>query len=1110
VSSKLAFRPTRWFAIQGCCLSLIAGFGVLPCFGQTAGVAQISGVVRDASNAAIAGAQVKITQTDTKFVRETITDERGSYVAPALPVGPYQIDVSANGFKTFTQTGILLQVGASVDVNVSMQVGTASEHIDVQAEAAMVNTTDNAISQVIDERRIVDLPLDGRQPTQLILLSGAALSSPVGDIVSSKSLYSAVTISVAGGQGNGVNYLLDGGDNNDAFTNVNMPFPFPDALQEFSVQTSSLPARFGLHPAAVVNAVTKSGTNDWHASAFEFLRNGDVNARNTFAPVHDSLKRNQFGGTFGGPILKDKVFFFGGFQGTFNRSAPQTSIAYVPTAAMLNGDFSAFDSAACQANGKAIQTINPYTGLAFQNNQIPTSMFNSASLALVKDLPTTTNPCGKVLYGVVTTGDDDQGILRIDWVQSSKHTFLGRYLIDNYRNPAVLNGNLLASSTAGNLEQAQSFTLSDTYTFSGSLVNSAHATFNRRVDDRAGAPGIPTPNNLGVNVFSPISDFLVVTVGSYFNVGCQTCGPSHFNVNSFDFADDVDWVHGKHQIAFGLLVNRNQMNALNPNRSNGNYSFTGQYSNSGTTDAMAAFMLGVMNDFSQSAYLQNATRQTVVAAYVQDSIRLTPRLTINVGLRWDPAFVPYDAFNRGDSFSLGNFETGTRSSVYTNAPAGLLFSGDKGIPQGFQNGKPWQFSPRIGIAWDPTGSGRQTIRVGGAILRDTQELYYTSNETRSPPYGNAIDVPLPFTTGGTFSNPYIGYPGGSPYPLPSPLPSNFAFPSGGAYTVMPINMQPTYMAQWSVSYQRQITASWLLSATYLGNKTTHILGDEDINPAVYIPGSTASTNARRELSLLNPTLGAAYSNVVQADPGGNAHYDGLLVSAQHRFAKGFTLLTNYTWSHCLSDMDFTQELSIQDIYENPHQRRQDYGNCDFDVRHQFNTSLVIVSPIKGNGWAGRVLGGWQLAPLVSIRSGLPINILTGTDVSQTGVGLDRPNLVPGVDPYLHTGDARYYLNPAAFQKQAAGTFGDLGRNAITGPGALEVDLAFSRTFRVKERWLLTPRFEAFNVINHVNYNSPYTTTSDGTGEAPINSAQFGIFTSAGDPRILQFALKLQF
>ena len=329
------------------------------CCGQAVAVAEAQGRVLDASGAAVPGAQIRMTEAETGYVRNTTTGADGSYSLPNLPVGPYALEVTAEGFKTHVQSGIILQVGSSIQVDVTMQVGSVSENVVVMSSAGMVETRSNSVAQVIDERRIVELPLNGRQVTDLIVISGGAMPTPNANMISSKNYPSSTTMSVAGGQGNGTNYLLDGGDNISNFTNVNMPFPFPDALQEFSVETSSLPARNGLHPGGVVNVVTRSGTNQMHGDLFEFLRNGDVNARNFFGVAHDSLKRNQFGGALGDRIIRDKLFFFGGFQLTRNRQNPPQNIAYVPTTTALSGDFSALESAACQSNKRARTTNRP-------------------------------------------------------------------------------------------------------------------------------------------------------------------------------------------------------------------------------------------------------------------------------------------------------------------------------------------------------------------------------------------------------------------------------------------------------------------------------------------------------------------------------------------------------------------------------------------------------------------------------------------------------------------------------------------------------------------------------------------------------------------------------
>jgi len=1098
------FRPARWtfLAVLFLVLAFTSSVLVPRCFAQAVNVAQVGGVISDPSGGRVPGAQVKITQTETQLGRTTVSDAQGRYMFPGLPLGPYRLEVNASGFKAYVQSGIVLQVGNNVQINVAMQVGAVAETIEVTADAGMVETKQNTVSQVIDAQRIMDLPLNGRVPTQLIMAAGAAVYNvqPSGqDVVGSKNFYSSVTVSLAGGQINSVNYLLDGGDNNDSFTNVNLPFPFPDALQEFSVQTSSLPARFGLHPAGVVNAITKSGTNAFHGNVFEFLRNGDLNARNFFATAQDSLKRNQFGGTIGGPIIHDKLYFFGGFEGTFNRQDPPQTISYVPNQAVLNGDFSTIDGASCVSGGKAKSVIDPLTGLAFTNNQIPTSRFNQQALNLIKLIPLSTDPCGKVTYGIPRTGDEQQVIGRVDWAQSAKNNIYGRYFIDDYNNPAFYDGtNLLTTTQYGNTQRVQTFTLGDTYTISTTTLNSFHATWTRRRNNRGSPPNDINPSTLGINTPSPVPNYIQVTVSNYFSVGCGTCTNAWFNVNTVHLADDVDLIRGKHQIGFGIDYMRNQFNSLNIWNSNGSFTANGQYASGKTmNDALAAFMLGYLSDFTQSANLQNATRATILAFYVQDSIRISPRLTINAGLRWDPTLAPYDDQGRGESFSQAAFNAGTRSTVYTNAPPGLLFYGDAGIPKAFQNNHLLNISPRIGLAWDPTGKGRQTIRVSSAILRDTEEMFYNERQTTNTPYGTSIDEPYPGAGG--FTSPWANYAGGAPFPLPSPIPKTYSFPNAGSYVGLPLDMQPPSMLQWSLSYQRQFGDNWMASATYLGNKTTHVWAPEDMNPAVY-NGTSATTNLRRRLYLQNPTYGVAYAQYTFSDQGGNANYNAMLLSLQHRFSQNFTFLSNYTWSHCLSDMDFRGELSTSNAYQNPYNRAGDYGNCGFDLRQQMNTSLVAISPVKGNGFVGRLLANWQLSPMVSIRSGLPMLVTDGTDISQTGINDDRPNLVSS-SIYLSSSNPVNYLDRTAFATQTAGTFGNFGRDVAIGPGAINFDLAFSRTFHLSERWQWEWRFEAFNVINHTNFNAPALS---------LSSSTFGVITSANDPRILQFAMKVKF
>lgn len=436
--------------------------------------------------------------------------------------------------------------------------------------------------------------------------------------------------------------------------------------------------------------VTKSGTNTLHGSLREFLRNGNLNARNTFAPKHDSLKRNQFGGTGGGKIIRDKLFFFGGFQGTRQRSDPPQTTSYVPTAAVLGGNFSAIDSASCiSAGAKSLR--DPLNGGVFAGNQIPVSRLSPKAIALAtKYLPRSNDPCGKIVYGIPATGDEEQ-----------------------------IGKSALTTTAPGNWERAHTFSLSDNYTFSPTKVNAFHAIFSRRRDNRGVAPDYFNPKDLGLNVFAPIKNFTQISVNSYWSIGCGTCSPVHFNTNSLHLADDIDIIRGKHQISFGVDFLRDQFNFANGYQQNGVWTFAGAGTGPSTSDSLADFMLGLPSGFSQSNQLEFATRAPVFAAYAQDQIRVTSRFNINIGLRFEPSFAAYDYFGRGTSFNAANFYSGKRSTVFPNSPPGLLFYGDEGIPKGYFNNKIWLFSPRFGSVWDLKGNGKQTIRLSAAILRDT-------------------------------------------------------------------------------------------------------------------------------------------------------------------------------------------------------------------------------------------------------------------------------------------------------------------------------------------------------------------------------------------------------
>jgi hypothetical protein len=1095
----------------------------VPVWAQAVANAQIAGIISDPSGAAVPNAHITATQTNTHFVRTTVSGSDGTYVLAELPIGPYELEVRVSGFKTYQQTGIELQVDSKVQVNVSLEVGALSQSVQVKANADMVQVQQTAVSTVVDQRRMVDLPLNGRDATALVLLAGASAAvtsgmptqfdlNAVGGV--GKTWPTEVPMSLAGGQLNGTFWMLDGADNVDAFMNVTLPYPFPDALQEFNVETSATSARFGAHPGGAVNVVTKSGTNKFHGDAFEFLRNGDLNARNYFATKQDTLKRNQFGGTIGGPIIKDKVFFFGGYQGTRNRTSPPTSVFHVPTQAVLNGDFSALESAACQSSGTAATLTNPATGEPFANNFINPSLFNSSALGILKYVPVSTDPCGKVLVGIPATGDENQYVPRVDWILSQKHSIFARYFYTGWSNPSEWDGkDILPAQRTGLLDRSQAWVLGDTYALNATTVNSLHLAVTRLRIDRGAPANYIGPQDFGIAVHNPIPNILSLTVSGFFKAGGP--GPTLSEiVNTFPVADDVDMIRGRHHLAFGGEYTRRQMNEYNISCGNGVFGFNGSL----TGNALADFMLGDPSSFLQCDFDRQNPRQTILGLYATDVIHVNSHFTLSAGLRWEPFLPVKDRFGRGSHFDLAAFNAGTISSQYVNAPAGTLFYGDPGIPStAYTNNRVLQIGPHVGLAWDPTGKGKQSIRASFSLEYNDPFLYYNQIAEDAPPWGAVIGFPDPV---GGLSNPWEGYAGGDPFPLPFPPAKTAPFPLDSQYETIGLNIHPEYMEQWNLSYQRQIRTNWLLSATYIGNHTVHLWLSGEMNQPVYIPGncvagqygltapgpcsSYANDEQRRILAVENPTWGPYYGTLDYPEDGFNDEYNALLLSAQHRFSDNFTVLSNYTWSHCLGNGDDQGELEPSS-FQNALDPQADRGNCLSDHRQIFNTSAVLASPTFGQQWKQRFLGNWRFSPIISVSSGLWFNALTGLDNSLTSNGNDRPNQVL-TNPYASSpacpsAPCRQWLNPAAFVVNPLGTFGDAGRDALVGPGSVEFDMALSRLFPLGEARSLEFRFEAFNVINHANFAVPDNTQTDST---------FGQIIGAADPRILQFALKFYF
>jgi len=1136
------FKSSLFRFASGLCLAALLVFMTPTVGAQQVNVAQVAGQISDNTGAVVPGATIRMIETQRGVVHTATTDSQGHYVLPGLPVGPYRLEVQKESFKTFVQEGIVLQVNDHVTLNGLLQAGAVSQVVEVTAGTAMVQTETSSVSNVVDSRRIVDLPLNGRFATQLIYtmpatVSGATLTN---DSTGSKSFFSSVTIAVAGGQTNGTNYLLDGGDNNDTFGNVNLPFPFPDALQEFSVETSALSARNGLHPGGVVNAVTKSGTNSLHGTVFDFDRDGIFNAApRAFTPAgstHDGLRRNQFGGTIGGKLITDKLFFFSGYQGTRLKAQANNLRTKTVTAAALAGDFSSFTSAGCLGTTTNKTLKAPFATVNGKPNQVNPTQFDAAALKLFSGnyIPISTDPCGSITYSQPTINNEDQVIGRLDYVLSTKHSIFGRYLFDQYTSPPPFSiTNLIYTQTPGNWERAQSFVLGDNYTFTPTLLNSAHVTLTRRRDNRGVDPRDINPATLGVNMTPTIPNFLLLSITGYFGVGCGTCAPGHFNVNTWQGADDMDWIRGRHHFAFGGEYIHTQNNTLTGYNENGTFAFGGGVSG----DGLADFLLGNWSGWDQSRPQQVAYRQTMMSLYGQDTIRFTPNLTVIAGLRWEPSLQPYDYFHRGSLFNLADFQNNVHSSVYPTAPAGMLFYGDQGVPAGYTNTHWGNFGPRLGITWDPTGAGRQVVRVGYGLLYDATMTWYSQRLTSNPPVVNEINIT---TAGcGTFSNPWLNYSiangcVSNSHTNQNPFPGGFIFFPGAAQWVSLLpNMRPTYMMQWNLAYENQFANNWSASLSYLGSRSLHLPLSYDYNWSLNQPSvcakftggcSVANEPQRRYLAQIatSAAQGASqYGQFFIADDTGNSNYNGMIASIRHRFAHNFTWLANYTWSHCLSTGDFNGDLRGT-YYSQQNNPAAEYGACNFDIRHIFNTSAVASTPFAGSGLVRWLAGGWQVSPSLRVTSGLPANVTLGVDnsFSGEGSGVDRPNLNPGVPLYLNSwttlsnGSWAYQVfNPAAFGKPGAGTFGNLSRDFLRNPGAWTVDLSVSRSFPIRERIKIEGRLDMFNAFNHWNPVVPGANMNS-TGFGQVSTAPSPSFVPQAatwnDPRVLQLAAKITF
>lgn len=1075
------------------------------------GFGSIQGTVSDPSGALIPGATVVATVVNTGQTITVPSNQSGRFVFPQLLPTQYSISVTSPGFANYQRNGITLEADQSLTLNLRLTIGSSEKVVTVEANAEQVNTTNGTISQVVDRDRVEELPLNGRNAAQLTTLVTGAVTGPNdgADQGVTKTFPVVASTSINGTRVYQTNYMLDGGNNVDEYTNVNGPFPFPDALQEFSVQTSNYNAEYGQNAGGVVNIIIKSGQEKYHGVLFEYIRNGDLNAASPFGYVQsspggplvktvDPLKRNQFGGTFSGPLeiphlfKAPKTFFMFGYQKSFLRDAtPQNS--FVPTDAERSGDFSALLTVNANNPIGAIEKIkNPTTGAKYANNQVNPSTFDPAAVALSAVIPHAAGN-GQTFYSVPLQENFGEYVARVDHNFSEKdqmfaHFFSDSFFYGGYLNPA----NFLTYTDQSKIIYRSSL-ISETHIFTSHLLNNVIVNYMQELAQRDAPNNTPDLADFGVNIWQPAQKAIErLKVKSYFSFGANPYAA--FERNSYNVSDDLHWVRGNHNFAFGGRIEFSKIDNGGPYQEPGLFTFS-----KGAGDGAASFLLGSMSSFIQGAGTYSALRNTFSGLYAQDSWRATRRLSINYGIRYEPYLPWTERDKRVEVFSPQAYASGVTSSVYVNAPPGLLFPGDPGVaPEGYR-AIYTHFEPRLGFALDVFGDGRTAVRGGGGIFYDSRtQGTYSSNAAQVTPFGVSVQYTNP---AGPFSNPYLGLT--NPFPTATNLPHNGIFPLPvQVYTNDADGNLPTPLTyEWNLGVEQQLTSNLFSRIAYVGSSSSHLTTFLEENPAM---ANTTGTDGPRPHS--------QFSTITDTNNGANGTYHSLQVSLQQRISHGLTVMANYTWSKAIDDLPYQpgNQLSYVFPITYPNFRSLDRGLSDFDRRHVFSGSYVWKLPkVTGrNAVLRAVANGWETTGIVQVQSADALTVTSSADTSGTAIGQDRA-VYNGATPYASgpctysSGPCRSFLNLSAFSLPAFGAFGNVRKGQFSGPGYTDWDAGLYRVFPLFEQSSLQFRAEYFNLLNHTNLNDPVT---------DVNSAGFGNVIANGSytPRIAQLSLKLRF
>jgi hypothetical protein len=1081
-------------------------FAATTVWGQARNTARLYGRVTDQQGSAIAGASADLVQMDTGVAHTTQSNLAGEFDFSAIPVGEYSLTVRKPGFRKVDERDILLQVNDNRRVDVSLVIGEVSTTIDVEAAAAAVETSSATIKDTVDSQRVVDLPLDGRNLADLAFLvpgvqSASGVAGGSGD--GAKAPVAARYFSVNGSRQNSLKYTLDGGDNEDTLQNTGMPFPFPDAVEEFSVETSTGSAEFGKSSGGSINIVTKSGTNSYHGDAFWFVRNTAFDANNFFSHTPDELKRNQAGFTFGGPAVKNKLFFFGGYQQTWIRQVAGNGTAPSIPAAYRTGDFSGLLTG---PNPVVLQ--DPTTGAPYPNNQIPQSQLSPAAQNLLKFAPVP-GPNGLVYFATPSQENVNEWITRVDYRISDKNSVFGRLYRNIDQTPPEMVANNIFSNQRGVTGTADNGTIAETYTPSPNLVIETNFTVNRFGGDRINLfPG--SIRTLGVDI-NPSSNEVSVAINGTSDINLSTNRPAIFARTNFELTHSWHWVKGRHSLVWGADIEDSRYNEYNTYEGSGQFQFNGRW----TGFDQADFLIGDMSDFVQGNGEIEFKRYHYFGFYAGDVFRLTPRLTLNFGLRYEPYFPMTDLNNRIAQWSQQAYADNYTSPYYINAPPGLLFPGDKGptgqvIPQAGTANQLLAVTPRFGFALDVLGDGKTSLRGGYGIYYDTPEMFQLNNMNDQAPFSFTVEF-----LNGSFDNPYAGREQNNIFPFSGDFSRNSPFPLPDDAVALQAHMPRAYEQNWNLTLEHQFLQDWILRLSYVGTKGTHLWADYDTNAPIYNFNESLSEN-QQSYDPRRPRQ--QYESIDLLFSGLNQSYNSLQVSLGKRYRHGISNQLSYTFSKNLDYMSSNFEATSNTIPD-PFDFFRFRGPSDFDHRNRMVDSLVWQIPdagrAMGSKFASAILANWQSSAIITLQSGSPFTIYS-TDDAVAGAGTANADVTGTVQ--LSSSRSRgaqiaEYFNTSAVTQAAPGTYGTLGRNSLVGPGFANVDFAMFRNFPLRfigEAGRLTFRAEFFNLFNRPNLDNPGDPNLSSPGNM-IGSASFGQITATASPaRILQFSAKVVF